>query len=256
MKDNHQSYYNFGYQKVDANTKRNLVQEVFNSVAGKYDLMNNIMSLGLHKWWKYHLLNQANINIGDKVLDIASGTGDIILNLHKKLGNSVEIWHTDINDTMLRYGRQRLLNQGVLVPSIVCDAENLPFTDNYFNHVIVAFGLRNMNDKAQALTEILRVIKPGGQVLILEFSKIQSEQQQSQLHHYLQKTYDIYTFSVIPWLGKMIAKDDASYRYLAESIKLHPSQEELKELMVSCGFNQVEYENLTQGVVAIHKGYK
>lgn len=247
---------NFGYKKVDPDTKRRLVKEVFDSVASKYDIMNTVMSMGMHKWWKYYLLHNSNIQEGDKVLDIASGTGDLAIGLHKQVGETGEVWHTDINFSMLKEGRKRLLDQGVIVPSVVCDAEFLPFPDNYFNTVVVGFGLRNMNNKDQALCEMRRVLKPGGQVLVLEFSKIESETQNSTMHHYMQKAYDLYSLNVLPFFGKIIAGDEESYRYLAESIKLHPSQEELKDLMISCGFYGVEYENLTQGIVAIHRGYK
>ncbi len=256
QEDTSQEEINFGYKKVDPDTKRRLVKDVFDSVASKYDVMNTVMSFGLHKWWKYYLLNHSDIQIDDKVLDIASGTGDLVVGLYKHVGSEGEVWHTDINFSMLKEGRKRLLDEGILVPSVVCDAEYLPFPDNYFDTVVVGFGLRNMNNKDQALCEMRRVLKPGGQLLILEFSKIESENQNSTFHHYLQKAYDLYSFNVIPALGKLIAGDEESYRYLAESIKLHPSQEELKDLMISCGFCSVSYENLSQGIVAIHRGYK
>lgn len=237
----------FGYQTVDEQDKVHKVAEVFHSVAAKYDVMNDLMSGGLHRLWKAFTIAQAGIRPGFKVLDIAGGTGDLAKAFAVKAGSTGEVWLTDINESMLRVGRDRLLNNGLSTPTLLCDAEKLPFTDNYFDRVSVAFGLRNMTHKDLALAEMRRVLKPGGKLLVLEFSKVMPA---------LQKPYDVYSFSVLPWLGQRIAGDADSYRYLAESIRMHPDQETLKTMMQEAGFGRVDYFNLTAGVAALHTGIK
>ena len=237
----------FGFQSVAETDKAKHVRGVFDSVAPKYDLMNDLMSMGLHRAWKAYTLLVADVCEGHQVLDIAGGTGDLALAFSKKVGNSGQVVHTDINEAMLRTGRDRLLDAGVVLPTLVCDAEKLPFADDRFDLVSVAFGLRNMTHKDQALTEMNRVLKPGGKLLVLEFSRVAPP---------LEKVYDWYSFKVLPKLGKLVAGDDASYRYLAESIRMHPGQEELKLLMQQSGFGHVDYHNLTGGLVALHVGIK
>ncbi len=237
----------FGFQTVAAEDKAHKVAEVFHSVAAKYDVMNDLMSAGLHRLWKAFTVGQAGIRPGFKVLDIAGGTGDLARAFAKRAGATGEVWHTDINESMLRVGRDRMINEGLLLPTLICDAEKLPFPDHYFDRVSVAFGLRNMTHKDQALSEMRRVLKPGGKLLVLEFSKVSEA---------LKKPYDIYSFKVLPWLGKKIADDADSYRYLAESIRMHPDQETLKSMMQEAGLDRVEYFNLTAGVAALHVGVK
>ena len=237
----------FGYQSVDEAEKAKHVRGVFDSVAPKYDLMNDLMSMGLHRAWKAFTVLVANIRDGYQVLDIAGGTGDLALAFSKKAGKNGRVLHTDINEAMLRTGRNRLLDAGVSLPTLVCDAEKLPFPSNHFDVVSVAFGLRNMTHKDVALAEMNRVLKPGGKLLVLEFSKVAPP---------LEKVYDWYSFKVLPKLGKWVAGDDASYRYLAESIRMHPGQDELKALMKNNGFGHVDYHNLTGGLVALHVGIK
>jgi demethylmenaquinone methyltransferase/2-methoxy-6-polyprenyl-1,4-benzoquinol methylase len=209
--------------------------------------MNDLMSGGLHRVWKAYTLAVANLQPGDKALDIAGGTGDLALAFSKKVGKTGQVVHTDINEAMLGMGRNRLLDLGKVLPTVVCDAEKLPFPSQYFDLVSVAFGLRNMTHKDIALAEMNRVLKPGGKLLVLEFSKVAPP---------LEKLYDWYSFKVLPQLGKWVAGDDASYRYLAESIRMHPSQEELKAMMLKGGFGHVDYHNLTAGVAALHVGIK
>ncbi len=237
----------FGFQSVDEAEKAKHVRGVFDSVAPKYDLMNDLMSGGLHRAWKAYTVMVANLREGHQVLDIAGGTGDLAMAFSKKVGKTGRVVHTDINEAMLRTGRDRLLDAGIALPTLVCDAEKLPFPSNHFDVVSVAFGLRNMTHKNVALTEMNRVLKPGGKLLVLEFSKVAPP---------LEKVYDWYSFKVLPKLGKLVAGDDASYRYLAESIRMHPSQEELKALMKASGFGHVDYHNLTGGLVALHAGIK
>jgi demethylmenaquinone methyltransferase/2-methoxy-6-polyprenyl-1,4-benzoquinol methylase len=237
----------FGFESVDESDKATRVRGVFDSVASRYDLMNDLMSMGLHRAWKAYTVMVANVGEGSKVLDIAGGTGDLALAFANKVGASGEVVHTDINEAMLRTGRDRLLDAGVVLPTLVCDAEKLPFPDNHFDVVTVAFGLRNMTHKDAALREMNRVLKPRGKLLVLEFSKVAKP---------LRKAYDWYSFSVLPRLGKVVAGDDASYRYLAESIRMHPDQEDLKTLMKEGGFGHVDYHNMTGGVVALHVGIK
>jgi demethylmenaquinone methyltransferase/2-methoxy-6-polyprenyl-1,4-benzoquinol methylase len=237
----------FGYKTVDEDDKVHKVAEVFHSVAAKYDVMNDLMSAGLHRLWKTFTIAKAGVRPGFKVLDIAGGTGDLAKVFARQAGPSGQVWLTDINESMLRVGRDRLLNQGMLTPIMLCDAEKLPFPDDYFDRVSVAFGLRNMTHKDVALAEMRRVLKPGGKLLVLEFSKVAES---------LQKPYDLYSFSVLPWLGQKIAGDADSYRYLAESIRMHPDQETLKTMMQEAGLERVEYFNLTAGVAALHTGIK
>ena len=237
----------FGFQSVDEREKAKRVRGVFDSVAPRYDLMNDLMSMGLHRAWKAYTVLVANVRAGDQVLDIAGGTGDLALAFAKKVGATGGVVHTDINEAMLRTGRDRLLDAGVALPTLVCDAEKLPFAGDHFDLVSVAFGLRNMTHKDAALAEMNRVLKPGGKLLVLEFSKVAKP---------LEKPYDWYSFKVLPWLGKLVARDEQSYRYLAESIRVHPGQEELKSLMKKAGFGHVDYHNLTGGVVALHVGIK
>lgn len=237
----------FGFETVEEKEKAGKVAEVFHSVAGKYDLMNDLMSGGLHRIWKAFTISRAAVRPGDKVLDIAGGTGDLSRAFAKQAGPTGEVWLTDINESMLRVGRDRLLDGGQITPALLCDAEKLPFPDNYFNLVTVAFGLRNMTHKDAALAEMRRVIKPGGKVMVLEFSKVWQP---------LEKAYDTYSFKVLPWLGSRFAGDAQSYRYLAESIRMHPDQETLKSMMEGVGLERVEYHNMTAGVVALHIGRK
>ena len=237
----------FGFESVDEQDKARKVRGVFDSVAPKYDLMNDLMSAGMHRAWKAYTVLVANVRPGHRVLDIASGTGDLALAFAPKVGVSGQVVHTDINEAMLREGRDRLLNAGVSVPTLVCDAEHLPFADAHFDLVTVAFGLRNMTHKDAALREMNRVLKPGGKLLVLEFSKVARP---------LEKIYDWYSFKVLPRLGKLIANDDTSYQYLAESIRMHPGQDELKALMQKGGFGHVDYHNMSGGVVALHVGIK
>ena len=237
----------FGFSSVDETEKASRVRGVFDSVAPKYDLMNDLMSMGLHRAWKAYTVTVANLQEGDRALDIAGGTGDLAMAFSKKVGKSGLVVHTDINEAMLSTGRNRLIDAGILLPTLVCDAEKLPFPDDYFDLVSVAFGLRNMTHKDVALSEMNRVLKSGGKLLVLEFSKVAPP---------LAKLYDWYSFKILPQLGKVVAGDDASYRYLAESIRMHPGQAELKTMMHKGGFGHVDYHNLSGGVVALHVGIK
>ena len=237
----------FGFRSVDEAEKARHVRGVFDSVAPKYDLMNDLMSMGLHRAWKAYTVLVADIKEGYQVLDIAGGTGDLALAFAKKVGPTGRVVHTDINEAMLSTGRNRLIDAGVVMPTVVCDAERLPFPGASFDLVSVAFGLRNMTHKDLALAEMNRVLKPGGKLLVLEFSKVAPP---------LTKAYDWYSFKILPKLGKLVANDDASYRYLAESIRMHPGQEELKTMMHKGGFGHVDYHNLTGGLVALHVGIK
>ena len=237
----------FGFESVDEFDKARRVRGVYDSVAPRYDLMNDLMSMGLHRAWKAYAVLAANVREGQQVLDIAGGTGDLALAFAKKVGITGQVVHTDINEAMLRGGRDRLLDAGVALPTLVCDAERLPFADGRFDLVSVAFGLRNMTHKDLALAEMNRVLKPGGKLLVLEFSKVPRP---------IARAYDWYSFKVLPRLGQLVAGDADSYRYLAESIRMHPGQEELKALMKKAGFGHVDYHNLTGGVVALHVGIK
>jgi demethylmenaquinone methyltransferase/2-methoxy-6-polyprenyl-1,4-benzoquinol methylase len=237
----------FGYDKVDDSAKAERVRGVFDSVAPKYDLMNDLMSLGLHRAWKAYTVAVANARPGDKVLDLAGGTGDLARAFAKPVGETGLVVHTDINEAMLRQGRDRLLDEGLVLPTVLCDAETLPFATGSFDLVSVAFGLRNMTHKDKALAEMARVLRTGGRLLVLEFSKVVAP---------LEKAYDWYSFKVLPRIGQWIAGDGESYRYLAESIRVHPDQAELKAMMKSAGFAHVDVHNLAAGVVALHVGIK
>lgn len=237
----------FGFKSVDETEKARFVRTVFDSVAPKYDVMNDLMSMGLHRAWKAYTVMVANLHEGDRALDIAGGTGDLAMAFSKKVGKTGQVVHTDINEAMLSTGRNRLLDAGIALPTLVCDAEKLPFSDNHFDVVSVAFGLRNMTHKDIALAEMNRVLKPGGKLLVLEFSRVAKP---------LEKAYDWYSFNILPRLGKLVAGDDASYRYLAESIRMHPGQDELKAMMHIGGFGHVDYHNLTGGIAALHVGIK
>ncbi|MCX7255717.1 MAG: bifunctional demethylmenaquinone methyltransferase/2-methoxy-6-polyprenyl-1,4-benzoquinol methylase UbiE [Polaromonas sp.] len=237
----------FGFESVDEQDKARRVRSVFDSVAPKYDVMNDLMSMGLHRAWKAYTVLVANVKPGQQVLDIAGGTGDLSLAFAPKVGATGRVVHTDINEAMLREGRNRLIDAGVCLPTLVCDAEHLPFADGHFDLVTVAFGLRNMTHKDAALREMNRVLKPGGKLLVLEFSKVAKP---------LEKIYDWYSFKVLPKVGKLVANDSASYQYLAESIRMHPGQQELKDLMRQSGFGHVDYHNMSGGMVALHVGIK
>ncbi|OGB12711.1 MAG: bifunctional demethylmenaquinone methyltransferase/2-methoxy-6-polyprenyl-1,4-benzoquinol methylase [Burkholderiales bacterium RIFCSPHIGHO2_02_FULL_66_10] len=237
----------FGFKTVDEREKAQHVRSVFDSVAPKYDVMNDLMSAGLHRVWKRYTLTVANPQPGQQVLDIAGGTGDLSLAFAAKVGPTGRVVHTDINEAMLREGRNRLLDKGVVLPTMVCDAEKLPFASESFDFVSVAFGLRNVTHKELALAEMHRTLKPGGKLLVLEFSRVAKP---------LEKAYDWYSFNILPKLGKLVANDEHSYRYLAESIRMHPGQEELRQMMKSVGFGHVDVHNLSAGVVALHVGIK
>jgi demethylmenaquinone methyltransferase/2-methoxy-6-polyprenyl-1,4-benzoquinol methylase len=237
----------FGFDTVAEEEKARKVGDVFHSVASRYDLMNDVMSAGMHRLWKRYTVATSGVRPGQKVLDIAGGSGDLSRLFARQVGTSGQVVLTDINASMLAVGRDRLLDYGVSVPVLQCDAEKLPFSGNYFDCVVVAFGLRNMTHKDQALKEMQRVLKPGGCLLVLEFSKVWKP---------LEQIYDAYSFKLLPWMGKKLAKDEDSYRYLAESIRMHPDQETLKQMMLDAGFDKVEYQNLSAGVVALHKGWK
>ena len=238
----------FGFKTVDEQEKARRVRGVFDSVASKYDIMNDLMSLGLHRAWKAYTVMVANVKPGQKVLDIAGGTGDMAMAFAGKVGARGQVVHTDINLAMLKQGRDRLTDKGILLPTTVCDAEQLPFADAHFDLVCVAFGLRNMTHKDRALQEMARVLKPGGKLLVLEFSKPSNP--------LLSKVYDKYSFTALPFMGQLITQDADSYRYLAESIRMHPDQETLKAMMQDAGLDRVEYFNLTAGVAALHTGVK
>jgi len=243
----------FGFRPVEEGDKARHVRGVFDSVASRYDLMNDVLSFGLHRLWKSYTVAVADVRPGMKVLDIAGGTGDLALAFAKAArigeaaGSASEVWLTDINERMLQHGRDRLLDKGVVLPTAVCDAEKLPFADAHFDVAGVAFGLRNMTRKEAALAEMARVLKPGGRLLVLEFSKPASP---------LRLPYDFYSFKVMPLVGRFIAKDADSYRYLAESIRMHPDQATLKAMMKSAGFGHVDVHNLAAGIVALHVGVK
>lgn len=237
----------FGFQTIDETEKSKRVRGVFDSVASRYDVMNDLMSMGLHRAWKAYTLAVAALREGDRALDIAGGTGDLARAFARQVGERGMVVHTDINEAMLRQGRDRLINEGLSLPTTLCDAEKLPFASDHFDLVSVAFGLRNMTHKDAALKEMCRVLRPGGRLLVLEFSKVAAP---------LSKVYDWYSFQVLPRLGQWVAGDAESYRYLAESIRMHPGQQELKAMMKTAGFGHVDVHNLSAGVVALHVGIK
>ena len=239
----------FGYQKVPLGEKQKRVAGVFTSVARNYDLMNDLMSLGVHRVWKRFVIDLAGVRAGERVLDVAGGTGDLSREFSKQVGDQGLVVLSDINAAMLGEGRSRLADRGVVgVPLVQANAENLPFADSSFDCITIGFGLRNVTDKDAALRSMLRVLKPGGRLLVLEFSKPVSEG--------LSKIYDQYSFKVLPLLGRLVAKDEGSYRYLAESIRMHPDQETLKKMMETAGFARVQIYNLTGGIVAVHRGFR
>jgi len=237
----------FGFREVGEAQKAARVGEVFSSVATSYDRMNDLMSLGMHRLWKRFAIAMADVRPGQRVLDVASGSGDLALAFAKRAGPAGQVVMTDINGAMLAVGRDKVLDHGQLAPPAICDGEKLPFPADTFDCVSVAFGLRNFTDKERGLAEMTRVTRPGGRVLVLEFSKVWKP---------LAKPYDAYSFSVLPWLGKRVANDEEAYRYLAESIRMHPDQETLKAMMAAAGLVRTQYYNLTLGVVALHRGFK
>lgn len=240
----------FGFQNVPESEKARKVADVFHSVAGRYDLMNDVLSGGMHRLWKRFTIEMSGVRRGDKVLDIAGGTGDLTRKFSRLVGSDGQVILADINDSMLKVGRNRLLDRGISgnVQFVQANAECLPFPDNHFDVVTIAFGLRNVTHKDRAIASMLRVLKPGGRLLILEFSKPNNQ--------LLNKLYDVYSFNFMPLAGKLITKDADSYRYLAESIRMHPDQETLKAMMQQQGFGNVDYHNMTGGIVALHRGVK
>ena len=246
----HDENTHFGFKTVAKNDKANLVAGVFHSVAGKYDLMNDVMSFGIHRLWKRFTIDCSGVRSGQKVLDLAGGTGDLAAKFSRIVGPTGEVVLADINESMLQVGRDKLRDMGIVgnVSYVQADAEKLPFADNTFDLITIAFGLRNVTDKDAALRSMLRVLKPGGRLLVLEFSKPNVEM--------LSKAYDLYSFHIMPKMGEFIANDKDSYQYLAESIRMHPDQETLKEMMETAGFERVDYHNLTGGIVALHRGFK
>lgn len=237
----------FGFERVPEDEKAGRVGGVFSRVADRYDLMNDLMSLGLHRTWKAFAVWLARVRPGERVLDVAAGSGDLTAAFAKRVRPGGQVWLTDVNRRMLERGRDRLLDAGCLVPAVQCDAERLPFPAGYFDCVSVAFGLRNMTHKDAALAEMVRVLRPGGRLLVLEFSRVWKP---------LEKAYDLYSFNVLPWLGEKVVGDAEAYRYLAESIRMHPDQAALAGMMQAAGLERVEYFNLAAGVVALHRGFR
>jgi demethylmenaquinone methyltransferase/2-methoxy-6-polyprenyl-1,4-benzoquinol methylase len=237
----------FGFDSVAEDEKAARVAGVFHSVADRYDLMNDLMSLGLHRAWKTFTINQAGLRPGMRVLDVAGGTADLARGFARRVGPEGEVWLTDINASMLSVGRDRMVDDGVVQPVVQCDAERLPFPDGYFDRVTVAFGLRNMTHKDRALADMRRVLRPGGKLMVLEFSRVWKP---------LERLYDVYSFQVLPRLGERVAGDASSYRYLAESIRMHPDQETLATMMGEAGLGRVRWFNLSAGVVALHEGWR
>ena len=240
----------FGFQTVETKEKESKVASVFHSVAQQYDIMNDLMSFGIHRLWKRFTIDASGVRPGNKILDLAGGTGDLTAKFSRLVGKDGKVVLADINSSMLKVGRDKLRDKGLVqnIEYVQANAQYLPFEDNAFDIVTIAFGLRNVTDKDMALRSIYRVLKPGGRLLILEFSKPE--------HELLNKAYDFYSFNVLPKIGELVAKDGDSYQYLAESIRMHPAQEKLKSMMEEAGFEQANYKNLTGGIVALHKGYK
>ncbi|EMB4675198.1 bifunctional demethylmenaquinone methyltransferase/2-methoxy-6-polyprenyl-1,4-benzoquinol methylase UbiE [Proteus mirabilis] len=240
----------FGFQTVDKDEKQTMVAKVFHSVASKYDLMNDLMSFGIHRVWKRYTIEASGVRRNQRVLDLAGGTGDLTAKFSRLVGENGEVVLADINDSMLKMGREKLRDHGIVgnVSYVQANAEELPFPDNYFDCITISFGLRNVTDKAKALRSMFRVLKPGGRLLVLEFSKPVLDP--------LSKIYDAYSFHILPRIGQVIVNDADSYRYLTESIRMHPDQETLKGMMEEAGFDQVSYTNMTGGIVALHKGFK
>ena len=248
MKDDQKTH--FGYEQVSVKDKAKRVADVFHSVAEKYDLMNDLMSLGVHRLWKNHAVTLLNVHSGHRVLDVAGGTGDLTEKIARRVGDNGKVVLSDINNSMLMTGKDRLLDAGIIanIDFVLANAEILPFDDNTFDRIIIGFGLRNVTDKQKALSAMFRVLRPGGRLIILEFS--------TPTLPMLKPIYDTYSFTVLPWLGKRLLNDSDSYRYLAESIRKHPDQHTLKNMMQTAGFEQCDYHNKTGGIVAIHRGYK
>ena len=240
----------FGFQTVDKDEKQTMVAKVFHSVASKYDLMNDLMSFGIHRVWKRYTIEASGVRRNQRVLDLAGGTGDLTAKFSRLVGENGEVVLADINDSMLKMGREKLRDHGIVgnVSYVQANAEELPFPDDYFDCITISFGLRNVTDKAKALRSMFRVLKPGGRLLVLEFSKPVLDP--------LSKIYDAYSFHILPRIGQVIVNDADSYRYLTESIRMHPDQETLKGMMEEAGFDQVSYTNMTAGIVALHKGFK
>ncbi|HEK1094914.1 TPA: bifunctional demethylmenaquinone methyltransferase/2-methoxy-6-polyprenyl-1,4-benzoquinol methylase UbiE [Proteus mirabilis] len=240
----------FGFQTVDKDEKQTMVAKVFHSVASKYDLMNDLMSFGIHRVWKRYTIEASGVRRNQRVLDLAGGTGDLTAKFSRLVGENGEVVLADINDSMLKMGREKLRDHGIVgnVSYVQANAEELPFPDDYFDCITISFGLRNVTDKAKALRSMFRVLKPGGRLLVLEFSKPVLDP--------LSKIYDAYSFHILPRIGQVIVNDADSYRYLTESIRMHPDQETLKGMMEEAGFDQVSYTNMTGGIVALHKGFK
>lgn len=236
----------FGFKQIDSDKKQQLVKGVFDSVAKNYDLMNDLMSFGLHRIWKKFLLLDNPLRGNEKILDLAGGSGDLSI-LFKEKNKNVQIIHSDINEEMLKEGKKKIIDKGLLIPSVTINAENIPFSNNYFDIVTISFGLRNMTHKNKVLNEIYRCLKPGGKIVILEFSKV---------HSSIKKVYDFFSFNIIPKIGQIVANDSNSYQYLAESIRMHPEQEKLLKMLEDEKFESCSYKNLTGGIVAIHSGYK
>lgn len=240
----------FGFKQVDKSEKVAMVANVFDSVAAKYDVMNDLMSMGIHRLWKRYTIDCSGVKVGQRVLDLAGGTGDLTAKFSRIVGPKGQVVLADINQSMLKVGKEKLTNMGIIgnVEYVQANAESLPFPDNHFDLITIAFGLRNVTDKSAALASMFRVLKPGGRLLVLEFSKPTSQA--------LSKVYDNYSFHILPRMGKLVANDAESYRYLAESIRMHPDQETLEGMMQEVGFEQTSYHNLTGGIVALHRGFK
>ena len=250
MANNTNNTTHFGYKDVPKEEKQAMVADVFHSVAAKYDVMNDLMSFGVHRLWKRFTIDMSGVRPGNKVLDLAGGTGDLTKKFSKIVGPSGKVVLADINSSMLEVGRERLTNQGFVgnIEYVQANAQFLPFEDNTFDIITIAFGLRNVTDKDEALRSMFRVLKPGGRLLVLEFSQTNNP--------LLKKAYDLYSFTALPLMGKLVTNDSESYKYLAESIRMHPDQETLKGMMQDAGFNRVSYHNMTGGMVALHRGIK